>query len=374
MQHDTRQRIVFGINGLTMGGAEKQLMRLVPNFDEDRFEIHLITLFAFPKEHELYDEIPPHVSVHRLSFKGALDVWSWWRTYLLLRKIRPHVVVSSFFFSNTVFRVLQPLVGYVSLAREHNTYVDKPRLHQIIDRILAQRSCRIVAVSEEVADFTARQEGIPRERFTVINNGIDLEETDRLLEALPSKEALRSELGFMRGETVFLNVARLVPQKNHALLLEGFARFHHEHPASRLAIVGDGPLRSALEVHAERLGIRKAVSFLGLKPQTWGLYKASDIVVSTSTIEGFSNVYLEALATGLSLLATKTAGTCELVEEGKNGFFLDADPDAIATALARAAREDLGVLGEYARRSVERFDIRRTAERYEELFTDCTPL
>ena len=364
-----RIRIVFGVNDFLVGGMQRQFAEQLKFYDRTKFDIHLITLFHFPGKPTLYDALPPDLPVHRLRFRGFIDLESWLQLYRLLRDLKPDIVVSSLFFGNTVFRVLKPLVGYVSIAREHNTYVDKPLFQRLVDRMLSRVSYVIVAVSNTVAEFTSLQEGISRERFFVIHNGIDVQEMRDRLQRLPPRSALCREFDLRSEDRVFVNVARLTAQKNHRLLIDGFALFHAAHPGYKLAIVGDGSLRAKLEAHASDAGVARAVIFFGHRDDVWKFYKLAEAFVSASDIEGFSNAYLEALAAGVPLIATRTAGTDEILEDGVNGFSIGrASPEGVAEALnafdaAAAERLRAGAVG-----SAERFDIRTTVGAYAALF------
>ena len=155
-------KVVFGVNDLLVGGMQRQFMQQIRHFDRERFDITLVTLFEFKDRPTFYDALLSDLQVHRLAFKGWWDAGEWWRLCSLLRTLKPDIVVSSLFFSNTVFRLLKPLLGYASIAREHNTYVDKSWLQKTLDRLLARFSYCIVAVSKTVADFTASKKTFRR--------------------------------------------------------------------------------------------------------------------------------------------------------------------------------------------------------------------
>src|SRR3989344_2482692 len=116
---------------------QRQFVEQLRFFDRSRFNIILITLFEFPGKDTMYADLPSDLEVHRLDFKSWFDVPNWLRLWKLLCHLKPEIVVSSIFFSNTVFRSLKPMGGYVSITREHNTYIHKPKLHQHLDRLLA---------------------------------------------------------------------------------------------------------------------------------------------------------------------------------------------------------------------------------------------
>lgn len=365
-------RVVYGLTDFIVGGMQRQFSEQLRFFDRGTFDIILITLSQHPEKSELYGDLPEWLPVHRLDFKGIADIRSWWRLWRLLRTLRPDIVVSSIFFANTVFRILKPVVGYISIAREHNTYIDKPALHQWVDRVLSHLSYRIVAVASGVAAFTAKQEGIPPEKFVTIQNGIDVQKARGLLAALPSKDELKRELGYGQEERVLLNVARLVGQKNHDVLIEGFALFRATHPEYRLAIVGAGGLQASLQKKIEDAGLQSFVRLFGMQSDVWRFYKAADVFVSAAGIEGLSNAELEACASGLPLVSTRTSGTEELLEEGVNGFFVRGlSVSDIADALEMAAHADPHSLRSASLKKVQEFDVRATVGAYEALFKEA---
>lgn len=362
-----RIKIVFGVNDFLAGGMQRQFVEQLRHFDTTRLDITLITLLEFPHRPSFFDELPPTLTVHRFNFSGLFDIRSWWRLSVLLRKIHPDIVVSSLFFSNTVFRVLRPIVGYVAIAREHNTYVHKPKWQQYIDYVLAFHSRTIVAVSKTVMEFTASQERIPREKFTVIQNGIDTQRCEALLAALPTQQVLRKELGLRPDDTVFLNTSRLIPQKDYSLLISGFGIFHKTHPASQLAIVGGGELKESLQELVTQECLSDSVLFFGHRTDVLKFYKVANFFVSTSEIEGFSNSMLEALAAGVPVVATRTAGTDELIEEGRNGFFITERSAHSVAACFQQALEHSFQKNE-VQATVSHFDVRDTVARYTALF------
>ena len=366
----TRVRVVFAINNLAIGGAERLTVEIIKRFNSERFECILVTSFTQEGESFLND-LPSHVAVHQLRFAGFSDISSWIKLYRLLKSLRPDVVVSNLFFSNTLFRVLKPFVGYKVITCEHNTYVDKSKAHQMVDRILSHYSYRIVAVSKTVAEFTLKQEDITKEKFVVITNGIDIGAWQKKFEKLSSKEVLRQELGFREDDKVILTVARLVPQKNQKLLLEGFAEFHKQYPKSTLAIVGDGFLRDTLQKQVNELGIKEAVIFFGARRDVEKFYKASDIFVLTSDIEGFGLVCIEAMCAGLPVVSTVTAGPDEYIKDGVNGVLIqDRSASAVADGIRKVIEGDTSGLRKGALETAQKYDIATSIELYEQLLEE----
>lgn len=168
--------------------------------------------------------------------------------------------------------------------------------------------------------------GVDTDRFTP--DGPDLRASMRLDEAC-----------------VALVVSRLVPIKNVGLAIDAVARVAAAHPALRLVVVGDGPQRPMLEARARTLGIADRLLFAGAVPHAdvpaW--YRTADFFVLPSAFDNSPNVALEAMASGLPVIATDVGGLREYVADGINGYLVPADDqrilgERIADCAADAAR------------------------------------
>lgn len=364
-------KVVIVINDFLVGGAQRLTANLITYLDREKFDVVLISLFQFGDRDTMYHLLPNDVVVCKINFKGFIDIGSWLRLAKILRNEHPDVVLSNLFFSNTVTRILKPLFGYRCIAVEHNTYKDKPKWSQMVDWMLAYITYTIVAVSATVKTFTVAQEKIPASKFKIINNGIDVHAIQNEIMSY-DKNALKEEFGLRLDRHYIINVARLVSQKNHALLLNGFALFSTKYPDYDLIIVGDGGLRSSLEKQTEKLKIKDRVHFFGSRTDVVRFYSISDFFVSTSSIEGFGLAHAEALVCGLPVVSTRTAGPDAMIEEGKNGFFISEETsEAVAMALDRMVVAQPDSMHAYSRQVASRYDIDSMVRKYEDLIREA---
>lgn len=362
-------KVLIGVNDFLVGGVQRQLVRQLALYDRQKFDISVVTLFQFTGSAEMYHLVPKDISVYKFNFRGFTDIKNWLALVRLLRSLRPDIVMSSLFFSNTVLRVLKPFIGYAAISREHNTYFDKTFFARLTDKVLSFFTDRIVCVSRTVAEFTAKQEHISQDKFKVIHNGIDLDE----IAALKKKcfEAARS-FEVPRAGKMVLNVARLTKQKNHENLIRAFGQFALQHQDYYLVILGEGAQLDKLNKLVEELGYAESVFLLGNRSDVEQFYGRAEFFVSASKMEGLSNAYLEALAFDLPLVATKTAGTDELIEDGVNGYYVaNEGPEAIIVALNKAVNNaNMASMREAAASTARRFDIHKTVAEYEALLVE----
>ncbi len=213
--------------------------------------------------------------------------------------------------------------------------------------------------------------GCPPERLRINRTGVPLHEFPFIRRDAP-----------VDGRWRFMQACRLIPKKGVATSLCAFAIFQKEFPNAELIIAGKGPLQSHLEELAEELGIARKVHFRGFLSQQelLDLYATSHVFLHPSETppdqnqEGIPNSILEAMATGLAVVATKHGGIPEAVEEGRSGWLgEERDFEALATAMKNLVRSPLAFreMGALASESVaanfeQREQIRQLESHYDE--------
>lgn len=169
----------------------------------------------------------------------------------------------------------------------------------------------------------------------------------------------------------FLTVGRLVWDKAHDVLLDAFALLANDKAEWRLAIVGDGRNREALQLQAANLGIDSRVDWHGVISDPHVLYNAASIFALPSRVEGTPNALLEAMSCGLAVVVSDGApGPLELVTHDETGLVVPVnDSVALAAALRRLANDDRlrQRLGEAARERVTEYDLPRALAMWENI-------
>lgn len=216
------------------------------------------------------------------------------------------------------------------------------RLYRWVDRARLHRFARVFAVSESVAREIARW--VPRDRLRVVRNGVDAGRLDE--RARREVDAARALLAAVGQGPWLVAAGRLARQKGLDRLVGALALGGGPLDGARLALVGGGPERAAIERRAERAGVAARLVWLGERREVAGLLAAADVVVLPSRREGLPFVALEALALGRPLVATAVGGVPELMSSEREGWLVRGGVAALATAL----REALGDPEEAARR------------------------
>lgn len=215
-----------------------------------------------------------------------------------------------------------------------------------VERILAFKSSCLIGVSDATVEELVRLRVAPARKFRTLPIGLDLE---RLLVVTRSDGArFRAEVGAGPADILAVFAGRLVPIKRVDVLLEAAAIAQADAARLRVAIVGDGELRGALERRASQLGLTETVRFLGFRDDLPAIVAGSDLAVLCSDNEGTPVALIEAAAGARPAVATNVGGVPEIVTRSTGILVPPGDARALAGALLRLvgdheARERMGL-------------------------------
>jgi sugar transferase (PEP-CTERM/EpsH1 system associated) len=256
---------------------------------------------------------------------------------------------------------------------EHGWDISDPggmnRRYRLVRRAHRPFVAHYVAVSADLARYLRNVIGVRADRISCICNGVDEKKFSPVQGPMEAASIRPLVIG---------TVGRLQEIKGQATLIEAVHALVEQEPAKRRTLrvrfIGDGPLRRALERDAAERGLSDVVEFLGARDDVAACMRQLDVFVLPSLAEGISNTILEAMATGLPVVATAVGGNVELVTPAKTGLLVPpADPSKLAHALGRyldsaELRQTHGVA---ARADVEaRFALSGMVEQYRTLYHD----
>ena len=313
------KRVMMITNDLHLGGVQSLIVDLCTHMNRERVDVQVACVADGGPHAETLCSAGVPVHVIRCMFKAGpikgLRPFAIRRLARLLKRENIDLVHSHLFLGNTIGRIAARLAGVRRLiASEHNTYHWKNFLHSAIDRFLAKRTQTIVAVTQAVADFTAKQEGIPSDKFVVIRNGVNVERF-----AGVSHSAACEALGIPYNRKVLGSVGRLVPQKGYGNLLPLLPDLIAKHDDLIFVLVGGGPEEKNLRTQIRELNIEERVMLVGPRDDVWTVLPAFDAFVLPSRYEGLGIVLLEAMAAGVPVVANQLDTVQEVVTDGVDG-------------------------------------------------------
>jgi len=372
-----RKRIVFLIDGLGLGGAERLLVTYLQHLDRTRFEPR-VCVMQVKNGNPLAVEIEKlgvpidFVPVKRLADPGALP-----RLLGYLRRVRPHILHTQLEFADTLGCTAAKMLGIPAVATLHTADAPKKgeKSYQRLKLrwwILRHFSTRVIAVSEGTRRHHLRVGKLPPQKVVTLHNGIDL---SRFTPIPPAEMAsLRESLGIPADVPVLITVAVLRQPKGIQFMLEALPDILKVVPDTRYLIVGDGNHREKLESIAAEKGVSDRVIFTGTRRDIPPLLAAADIFVLPTLTEALPTVLAEAMAAGKPIIASEVGGVPEMVDDGRNGLLIPpADSRALTEACVKLLKNPkraraMGLVGRTI--VAERFNIRRQVRRLEKLYLD----
>ncbi len=347
-------------------GAEQLLLDIARKTDRDRISLSVCLISGLGPLVKDFESLG--IPVTYIPKRSRKDLSVVLRLAAFFRKNRFDIVHTHLFTADLWGR-LSGLLTRVPIVSTSHTTSDPNigRAGRLLDRLLDRRNNAVICVSEAVRNYRISGAGFDPSKLHIIENGIDL---DRF--AVPvSRDEVLKRLGVDGKRRWIAIVGRLVPLKGHRFLIEALARISRDFPETGILVVGEGEDEAELKELALRLGLSDRVVFLGLRRDVPEILCAAEILAMPSSREGLPIVLLEAMAASLPVVVTRVGGIPEVVEEEKTGLFVTQEPAMIAQALARLLRDPdfARALGRQARSLIEeRYDVRKVARRYEELY------
>jgi len=355
-------RTLVIIHSLKMGGMERVAVNLADAFAEQGHESHLLSCRNRPND---LTPSNPDVRLHHFDQFQALMksvigipvfllsrlllgvllprshfIWVGWLSGWLLKRHITHLEKQFGRFDRIVFRGLGTFKYFWSFRDDRCVYVlenvihyDRPLRQKKLEWKLLLQDRHLACVSSGVLDSAKEafeKGGIEPASLRVITNPCPVEQIQSLA---------REKDSDIPDEPYIVNVARLVPQKGHALLLEAFAKASIPH---RLVIVGEGPLHQDLEQKARNLGIADRVFFAGKRGNPYPWMQRASLFVLASEYEGLGIVLTESLACGTPIMATDSRGGVRDVFQGELEEYLVArTPEALSHKLESVLSQGL---------------------------------
>ncbi|HEY3244132.1 MAG TPA: glycosyltransferase, partial [Phycisphaerae bacterium] len=351
------RRVVLFIPSLGVGGTQKQLVTFLQHLDRDRWDVELVMLdlpdkFFEPDVRALGIPIT-YLNRHREFWRAGV-VWR------LMRHLRAHpcqVLHGWLHYAVALGAIAGRLAGVPVVIGSLRS--ERPGRfpwfyswwQRGLDALSVPLHTILIANSKAVREENRKWMFVPERKLLTVYNGISTDETAFLNDAELDK--LRSDLNLPVGASLIGIVGRLWPEKDHATFLKAALLVGRVRPEAHFLIVGDGNLRHWIESESVRLGLAGRVHVLGDRKDAFALIQLLEVLVLTSTTEGFPNVLLEAAVAGTPVVTTAAGGVAEVVLDGETGFVVPCgDVEAVAgrvldllgdadsrTRLVEAARE-----------------------------------
>ena len=337
------------------GGAETMCENLTYALKKMGHEVTVVSLYAERTPISQRMEAAG-VEICYLDKKLGLDISMVSKLAKIMKKACPDVV-------HTHLDVIKYAVAAAKLAgikkcvhTVHNV-ADKEaegRVQKIINTIYFKLGWSTpVALSPEVQGSILSFYGLKKDQVPVVYNGIDLSRC-------APKETYHADA------ITLVHIGRFNEQKNHEGLLKAFQKIRQRYPDCSLNLLGDGELRESMESLAKELGIAENIRFLGSQSNVHPYLQSADIFLLPSRYEGMPMTIIEAMGTGLPIVASAVGGVPDMITNEESGLLVPCDADAVSEAVLRLMADEKlrEKLGRKAKEESCRFSAEYMAEQY----------
>lgn len=331
-------RIAFAVPNLNFGGAARELLELVRHLDKSRYDIHVVALI--PQAHHLLDRFQEAgVSIHLCRHRSKDPLGIVWFADLI-RKYRIDLVHSFLPRADVHACMAGLLAGFKNVICSEiglrRSFFPKYKFrYRLLDRLFTFRTAARIQANSRYSRQILRQKGCPEGKIWIVHNGIQLP-----LRCV--RKRVGTPLERRRRERTVGMVSRLHPVKAPEIFADSAAEILKQHPDPpvRFILVGDGPLRDALETRIRQHGIPESFLMAGYQPHPEAWISGFDIGVLSSLSDTCPLSVMEYMAYGKPVVATAVGGVPELVEDGVTGLLVEpGNPQRLAEAILRLLKE-----------------------------------
>ena len=375
-----RRKICFVLPSLAGGGAERAAVHILNALDDATWDK---SMYLFVKEGPYLPEVSPAVTL--IGGPSASRWGRWFALRSFIRQTRPDIVVSFLSYFTVLTAVRAAAIGTrvvfnqqtpMSAFLQDGDYPWRGRWHRRVFSMVTRAGYAaadlVVTTSRGVASDLQTAFGVSAEHVRVIPNPVDI---DAVVQAAAGP--LDAAFAAQWTAPVIVAAGRFAEAKNYPLLIDAVALLRQRVPA-RLFILGQGELEGVIRARIAERGLNEAVVLCGFQQNPWQFIAKADVFALSSHYEGFGNVLVEAMACGVPVVATASAGTRDIVRDGVDGLLVERHDaalvaDALASVLGDASLRE--ALANEARDGARRFSLPTVAAQYDEVFGSlaCPP-
>ncbi|MBN2104190.1 glycosyltransferase [bacterium] len=348
-----RIRVLFVVNGFSIGGGELKLLELVKEIKEKysgHFHCTVCSVGIDGPLRSRFESLGVRTEVFLKSY--PYDISQVLKLVRLIREEKTDIVQTTLFYADVIGTYASMLAGVNHVISWEAVTQPYQLKHLLAYRLASKWFTVSVAVSHAIQRQVMTERHVSAHKTCTIHYGVDIKRF------YPGKDSsyLYRELKLSKRDVLIGTVARLTEQKGHRYLIEAIPGILHAHPDAHFIFIGDGPLRDELSRQAESLGVRKSIHFLGFRKDIPRLLLNLDLFILPSLYEGLPNAVLEAMACGLPVVATSVDGTPEAIVHQETGLLI---PPRQSQALIGAVisllndRHRMNKMGKAGRKRIE---------------------
>ena len=366
-----KKRILFMIGTLKIGGTEKHLVELINNLNPDSYDINLLVM---SESGELEKKIKKSVKIYlpkrqcNSKYKALLLLLE---TIAIIKKIKPDIIHTYLPFCYVIGGIASIISctskKLIMSRRSLNNYQNNHKFPiRIIEKFL-HNFTSLFLTNSEASKKQLIEEGANKKKICVIYNGI-VDDGKRLTQA--QIKIFKKQLNIMKNDLIFSTIANFIPYKNHYITIRAAEKLAKITTKFKILLIGGNSNNDYLKMLKLEVKKRKLQNYIFFFPQQienlYKFFNISDVGISSSKEEGFSNTIIEFLNYGKPVIATDVGGNPEVINRD-NGILIknDDEVDLFNAMFKCFSNKKLKKLSENAKKTAKNFSVQKMIEKYE---------
>ena len=369
MTNFNKIKLLYFIDSLRLGGAERLTVPILGNMNRELFDIRVCSL---QRKHDKMIGVPvDQLDIQRLRSPSNLP-----KMLAYLNAVRPNLVHTQLQFSDSLGTLCASLLKIPSVSTQHlsDLMSDKKNLRRqkFTWWVLRNFSIKIITVSEKTRQFHQNVGRIPHGKFVTIYNGIEVNRFSEIPKNVG--DYIRDKFFIPKESIVITTVAVLRKPKGIQFMIQAVGELIKILPGIRYLVIGDGAYKDQLEKLSTQMGLDNHVIFTGQRSDIPEILASSDIFVLPTLADALPTVLFEAQAAGLPIIASNVGGIPEIITNGHDGMLIPhSDPGSLVSAIETLI-QDKSIREKYSVNGLEtvrtKFSIENQVEQLTELYLD----
>lgn len=356
---NNRMKIIQIMSQFTFGGAEIMCENLMYALKDKGVQVIAVSLYDLPTP--ITERLEKNgIDVRYLQKKKGLDFSMIKKLVRVFKEEKPdavhsHVSASKYaMIASRKARIGCRVHTIHSIAKKDDGWISR-KINKLFFKLFKVTP---VGLSPKIQESIIKEYKLKKEKVPVVYNGVDL------AKCLPKEDYS------IKNKMKILHIGRFAEVKNHKGLINAFGLFHEKYEKSELQLIGDGELRSEIQQLVEEKGLSDCVQFLGLQDNVYQYLNEADIFTLSSFYEGIPMTLIEAMGTGLPIVATNVGGIPDMLKNGENAILVETNIEKIVDGFSFFAEseENRRVFGEKAKIDSKRFSSEVMAEEYLKIY------
>jgi len=333
---NTGKKVLHIITLFSVGGATENTIYTVDGLIKKGYDIDIITGPNISSEGSMYNickrlNIPVITFVNlKRDISPFSDILVIFQLFRFIKKNNYTIVHTHSSKAGVVGRLAAwlastPIIIHHNHAKPYHRYQNWfiRTLYKGIEKFASLFCDKIVSVTHTIVDEMVKDKIAPREKFTVIRSGFDIENFKNFNSS--NNYTLKNKFGLTDGDIVIGKIARLSVIKGHIYLLQAFEKVCKQISNIKLLFVGDGENKNELLSFIDKRGLNDKIIFTGLVPtnEIPSVISLMDLVVHTALLEGLPRVFTQSMLMGKPVISFDLDGAHEVIEDGKNGYLIE---------------------------------------------------